>query len=188
MKTTQESEEDQYTEKSLLHQEMLDLARQVSEAKRFNIVLKDQLRKKLLSNIVRELDSPTDSDLSPQAQEILGVLKMQTASSILVMQEVLDDLSSQPPPRTLIPEILEEDYSNGDGDDEASEDEAGDDEASEDEAGDDEADDRGVITRSNSLQEINLVTSEPQESVQITGDHSSGYSRDCCIGTDCVIL
>ena len=93
---------------------------------------------------------------------------MQTASSILVMQEVLDDLSSQPPPRTLIPEILEEDYSNGDGDD--------------------EADDRGVITRSNSLQEINLVTSEPQESVQITGDHSSGYSRDCCIGTDCVIL
>ena len=103
---------------------------------------------------------------------------MQTASSILVMQEVLDDLSSQPPPRTLIPEILEEDYSNGDGDDEASE----------DEAGDDEADDRGVITRSNSLQEINLVTSEPQESVQITGDHSSGYSRDCCIGTDCVIL
>ena len=114
MKTTQESEEDQYTEKSLLHQEMLDLARQVSEAKRFNIVLKDQLRKKLLSNIVRELDSPTDSDLSPQAQEILGVLKMQTASSILVMQEVLDDLSSQPPPRTLIPEILEEDYSNGD--------------------------------------------------------------------------
>ena len=178
MKTTQESEEDQYTEKSLLHQEMLDLARQVSEAKRFNIVLKDQLRKKLLSNIVRELDSPTDSDLSPQAQEILGVLKMQTASSILVMQEVLDDLSSQPPPRTLIPEIFEEDYSNGDGDDEASE----------DEAGDDEADDRGVITRSNSLQEINLVTSEPQESVQITGDHSSGYSRDCCIGTDCVIL
>jgi hypothetical protein len=178
MKTTQESEEDQYTEKSLLHQEMLDLARQVSEAKRFNIVLKDQLRKKLLSNIVRELDSPTDSDLSPQAQEILGVFKMQTASSILVMQEVLDDLSSQPPPRTLIPEILEEDYSNGDGDDEASE----------DEAGDDEADDRGVITRSNSLQEINLVTSEPQESVQITGDHSSGYSRDCCIGTDCVIL
>ncbi|MBA2629184.1 MAG: hypothetical protein H0U78_04010 [Rickettsiaceae bacterium] len=59
-RTLEYEEEDQDTEKSLLQQEMLDLMRQVSEVKKSNILLKNQLQTNLLATIVRGLDSPTD--------------------------------------------------------------------------------------------------------------------------------
>jgi hypothetical protein len=182
MKRTPEyEEEDQDTEKSLLQQEMLDLMRQVSEAKKSNILLKNQLQKKLLDTIVRDLDSPTDCDLSPQSQEILEIFKVQTARSMLIMQEALHELSSQAltSAPTLEEQLTVED--NNYGDDEASDEEAGYEEAS-----DEEAD--GALTRSSSLIEIPLEDLQPQEQVQITGEQPSGYSRDCCTGTDCVML
>lgn len=173
MKRTLKHEEE--SEKSLLHQEMLDLTKQVSEAKRTNILLKDQLQTKLLSDIVRKLDSPTDHDLSPQSQEILGIFKLQTARSILFMQEALLDLSSKAPTSTIVPEVEEQ---------LSPEDSYGDDESSDEEIGDNVA---AALPRSNSLVEI-IPDLEPQEAVPISGDHSFCSSRDCCTVSDCVML
>ena len=94
----------EYEEEDQDPQEVLDLMKQVSEAKKSNILLKDQLQKNLLAILVRDLDSPTDVDLPPQSQEILEIFKLQTARSMLLMHETLYELSLETPQSTLTPE------------------------------------------------------------------------------------
>ena len=181
----------EYEEEDQDPQEVLDLMKQVSEAKKSNILLKDQLQKNLLAILVRDLDSPTDVDLPPQSQEILEIFKLQTARSMLLMHETLYELSLETPQSTLTPEemqALEDNY----GDDEASDDEVVYKKASDDETSDIEPD--GDLTRSSSLVEMPLDVLQPTEpqivDIQITGDNSSSYSRDCCTleTTHCAML
>lgn len=181
MKRTLEYEEEDPNPQERLSQEVLDLMKQVSEAKKSNILLKDQLQKNLLAILVRDLDSPTDVDLPPQSQEILESFKLQTARSMLLIQETLYELSLEMPQSTLTPEELL-----------ALEDNYGDDEASDDETSNIELD--GDLTRSSSLVEMHLDVLQPTEhqivDIQITGDNSSSYSRDCCTleTTHCAML
>ena len=163
-----ETEEDTTREK--LELELLGLIEQVSEAKQANFLLKYQLQAKGLSGTLKELDSPTDYNLSPESQEILEMFKMQAARTMLMLQK--EDLGQNSPQ-------TEDDY-------------YGDDNYSDEEVVDNNA--CVIMPRSDNLIEIALEVLQPIEpqvlDTQITGYNSSNYSRNCWTleTTRCVIL
>jgi len=163
-----ETEEDTTREK--LELELLDLIEQVSEAKQANFLLKYQLQAKGLSGTLKELDSPTDYNLSPESQEILEMFKMQAARTMLMLQK--EDFGQNSPQ-------TEDDY-------------YGDDNYSDEEVVDNNA--CVIMLRSDNLVEIALEVLQPIEpqilDTQITGYNSSNYPRNCCTleTTRCVIL
>ena len=163
-----ETEEDTTREK--LELELLDLIEQISEAKQANFLLKYQLQAKGLSGTLKELDSPTDYNLSPESQEILEMFKMQAARTMLMLQK--EDLGQNSPQ-------TEDDY-------------YGDDNYSDEEVVDNNA--CVIMLRSDNLVEIALEVLQPIEpqvlDTEITGYNSSNYPRNCFTleTTRCVIL
>ena len=163
-----ETEEDTTREK--LELELLGLIEQVSEAKQANFLLKYQLQAKGLSGTLKELDSPTDYNLSPESQKILEMFKMQAARTMLMLQK--EDLEQNSPQ-------TEDDY-------------YGDDNYSDEEVVDNNA--CVIMLRSDNLVEIALEVLQPIEpqvlDTEITGYNSSNYPRNCFTleTTRCVIL
>jgi hypothetical protein len=163
-----ETEEDTTREK--LELELLDLIEQVSEAKQANFLLKYQLQAKGLSGTFKELDSPTDYNLSPESQEILEMFKMQAARTMLMLQK--EDFGQN------LPQAKDDYY--------------GDDNYSDEEVVDNNA--CVIMPRSDNLVDIALEVLQPIEpkglDTQITGYNSSSYPRSCCTleTTRCVIL